>query len=277
MLRLLRANFTRLRKSRLFWLAMAFMVSISVFALANQYGLALEYNFVLSLDNFIFGYCIIIGVLLAVFFSLFLGTEYSDGVIRNKLIVGHGRVSLYFATLITSIEAAFLVSFAYLAAVFAVGIPLFGPPSATLPQIAVTMLGSIFMIIAVCAILTALNMLITSKAVVAIVSILGMILLLMMAINIENKLAEPEYYPAYALMVDGELTVSEDDTPNPNYLSGTKRAIYERIYDILPAGQALQFVRMEAAHPLQMALYSLAIAIISTFLGLVFFRRKDLK
>lgn len=277
MRKLLSANFRRLRKSKLFWLAAAFMFAISVFALINQYITGLEYGSTITLDNFIFGYSLIIGIFMAVFCSLFFGTEYSDGTIRNKLIVGHTRISIYFATLVTSIAAALFMCLAFLAAVCAVGIPLFGFLTIGLAPFAEILLGSILMISAVCAILTALNMLVTSKAIVAIVSVLGMILLLVFAINIESRLEEPEFYSSYAVLTDGEVTISEDPTPNPNYLTDTKRVVYETIYDILPTGQALQFSRMEAAHLWQMMLYSLAIVIISTGLGVPIFTKKDLK
>ena len=36
-----------------------------------------------------------IGIILAVFCSLFIGTEHNDGTIRNKIIVGHEKSKLF--------------------------------------------------------------------------------------------------------------------------------------------------------------------------------------
>lgn len=48
-----------------------------------------------ALDDRFFAYSFFIGILSAIFCSLFTGTEYSDGTIRNKIVVGHSRISIY--------------------------------------------------------------------------------------------------------------------------------------------------------------------------------------
>ena len=40
------------------------------------------------IDNGFFGCALFIGIVMAVFCSLFIGTEYSEGTIRNKIIIG---------------------------------------------------------------------------------------------------------------------------------------------------------------------------------------------
>lgn len=49
------------------------------------------------IDSAFFSVAIYIGIILSVFCSLFIRTEYSDGTIRNKLIVGQKRSAVYFA------------------------------------------------------------------------------------------------------------------------------------------------------------------------------------
>lgn len=65
--------------------------------------------------------------------------------------------------------------------------------------------------------------------------------------------------------------------PNPRYVGGAKRAALETIYDLLPTGQSLQYMHVEAAHPERLALYSLSVIVLSTGTGILLFRRKDLR
>lgn len=278
MSKLLSAGLFRLRVSKAFWLGLIFMFGMAVFAVLNQYFSSIEYGFETKLDNFVLGFANIIPILAAVFCSLFLGTEYSDGTMRNKLVIGHSRATVYLSSLIISIVAALLMCLACVLGVCAVGIPLLGGLQMALPQFLAMLAGSIMMVCAVCAILTAICMLIPNKTIIAIVSILGMIGLLLLAIDISTRLTEPEFYPPSMLItVDGVVQASDEAVLNPNFLTGTKRAVYEYAYDILPTGQALQYASMRAEHLWQMPLYSLAIILISTLSGVFFFKRKDLK
>ena len=47
------------------------------------------------IDNGFFGCALFIGIVMAVFCSLFIGTEYSEGTIRNKIIIGQKRGTVY--------------------------------------------------------------------------------------------------------------------------------------------------------------------------------------
>ena len=51
-----------------------------------------EFNY--TLDHFYFAGMPFIGIFIAAFIGLLLGTEYSDGTMRNKLIVGHTRTNV---------------------------------------------------------------------------------------------------------------------------------------------------------------------------------------
>ena len=276
MTKLLSANLVRLRKSIIFWVGIIFMAGIAAFILINQYLDSVKYGLNLSLDSFILGYSVIIGIVAAVFCSLFLGTEYSDGTIRNKLIVGHTRISIYLSMLITSIIAALLMCLSFLMVMCAVGIPLIGFVSIDIWRLSAMLLGSLLMVCAVCSILTAISMLVPNKALAAVISILGMIGLLLIAIDIQQKLDAPEFYPAQVYIEDGNMTMSEE-VVNPTYITGIARLVYAAILDIIQSGQAFQYASMSAVHLWQMPLYSLAIVILSTIAGIIFFNRKDIK
>ncbi|MDL2258177.1 ABC transporter permease [Eubacteriales bacterium OttesenSCG-928-K08] len=277
MTKLISAGFSRLRLSKIFWLGMVFMLVIAMVVVVNQYYSCLKYGFEIKLDGFVLGFTIIVPVLAAVFCSLFLGTEYSDGTMRNKLMIGHSRAVIYLSSLIISITATLLMCLAFLLGVCAVGIPLLGGLTTPLPHFFIMLLGSVVLVCAVCAILTVICMLISNKAIIAIVSILCMVGLLLLAISIDSRLQEPEFYSNVVFTENGTVHPPDELIPNPAYLTGAKRAVYEYAYDILPTGQALQYSRMSAEHLWQMPLYSLAILFLSTWLGVFFFKRKDLR
>ena len=51
------------------------------------------------------------GLVAAILTSMFIGSEYSDGTIRNKLVVGHSRMRIYLANLIVCSVACVLIFF----------------------------------------------------------------------------------------------------------------------------------------------------------------------
>lgn len=267
--KLLSANLMRIRKSKLFWglLILMFVFGLyMVFLLTQQSG----GKFFNPLHEIFFDFALVISLAAAIFSSFFLGAEYSDGTIRNKLVVGHLRTNIYFANLIANIVAAFCMNLAYLAAVIAVGMPLVGFGKVDAWGVIMALFGAFMMTVAFCSVFTMISMACSNKAITAVVSILSIFLLLYAAVCIQTRLAEPEIQPEY------EYSENEP-IPNPQYLRGTKRTVYEFFYDFLPTGQAIQYSDMTAVHLWQMPLYSLLISIAVTAVGTILFKRKDLK
>lgn len=265
---LLRANFLRLFKDKIFWLCAAFMILFGAF-------FPLKIGSDVELTNFFFVYTVVIGILASVFCSLFLGTEYSDGVLRNKLVVGHTKSAVYLSNLIACSVGSLLLCCMSILPMCALGIPLHGAP-ANVPAFLFLLLVSLMMTVACAALFTLLGMLVSSKANAAVVCILCAIALLALAVIVNSRLEEPEFYEGYSITTsDG--TVQEDTTPNPNYLTGVKRQVYEFFFDLLPAGQAIALTTCKAAHPVRMLLCSFSILAVTTACGLLLFRRKDIK
>lgn len=97
MRKLLRANLFRLRRSRAFWLCTA-----AAFVLSALYLLRVDTERSQTLDQQIMQMFPFLPILHAAFVSLFLGLEYQDGTLRNKLIVGHSHGQVYSSCLLTS-------------------------------------------------------------------------------------------------------------------------------------------------------------------------------
>lgn len=102
MRKLLRANFTRLIKNKLFWILMALEFVMGAGLPVLHYLDNQNANGEWTLDACIFSYAMFVPILLSALAALFIGSEYSDGTMRNKLIVGHRRSNIYMADLIVS-------------------------------------------------------------------------------------------------------------------------------------------------------------------------------
>lgn len=271
--KLMAANLARLKKDKVFWLGIAFLFVFCVIILMKNYQ---DSAGSVAVDNFFFGYTMFVSIVSAIFCSLYLGTEYSDGTIRNKLIVGHPRGSIYLSNLIVCIVANLLMMLAWLIPAVALGFPLFGSLTIDIKTFLLMFTGSLIMIAALAAVFTLISMLVQNKAFAAVAAVVGIFVLIFAATYIANALDEPASYPGYEMGADSSV-VSSEEVPNPNYLSGTKRTVYETILDIIPTGQALQYMSLTAIHLWRMPLYSLAILIITTSAGIFVFRKKDIK
>ena len=83
MIKLLKAGFFRLKKEVIFWL---FIISSIITAIILLNRLQSSYSNVV-LDKTIYQYVTFIGIIIAIFVSVFVGKERSEGIIRNKIIV----------------------------------------------------------------------------------------------------------------------------------------------------------------------------------------------
>lgn len=277
MSRLLSANFARLKKDKVFWLGIIFMFLFGcIIILKNYFDMITYHEYIPKLDELFFGYSSLLCILSAVFCSLYLGTEYNDGTIRNKLVVGHSRSAVYLSSLILCIAAGLLMLFAYIIPVLCLGIPLVGFFTESVGTVLYFFLTSLLLLTALSAIFTLLSMLNQNHACATAVAVVGIFTLLMLTIYISGRLNEPPFYEWYEYTDNLGKRITEK-APNPTYLEGTARKIYEFFLDFLPTGQALQIGGMSASHLWAMPLYSLLITVTTTAAGLLTFGKKDIK
>ena len=121
---LLAANLLRLRKNKLFWGLLAFSAGFGALVAFNYYEMSQIEP--ITLDGAFFIYPMTACILTAVFIPLFLGREYSDSTIRNKVSAGCSRFLVYAANLLTAAAASLLFCAAHMIAVTVVGTPLIG-------------------------------------------------------------------------------------------------------------------------------------------------------
>lgn len=255
---LLSANLLRLRKNNAFWGSIGVSLGMGLLMVVDSWRSAQESGgaWASTVDAELFKYAAFIGILAAELIPLFLGTEYSDGAIRNKLIAGHSRLSIYLSHLITSVVAALCAAGAYV-----------------LPVLALLVLGTLVLLAAYCALYTLVMMNCASRSRAAVICLLGMLVLYLAAGNIEIPLMHPEYM-SMEVTDSGEIIPGE---PNPRYVGGVKRQVLETLQDLLPTGQSLQYMRVDVAHPARLPLYSLIDVATFAAIGVALFRKKDLK
>lgn len=277
MSKLISANFAKLFKDKIFWIGIGVMLAMGSFLTVMNYMQMKKYGFHTTIDDGFAIYIIYMGILLAAFCSLYVGTEYTDGTMRNKIVIGHKRFSIYLTNLIVCTVAGILMCLAYILSVIIIGTPLLGGFSLDIHVIVSIVLCSFVLSMAYTAIFTLVAMLNQSKAIVAVINILGIFILLFAAIYLSQKLSEPEIYEGYTYINEAGEAVEEDDVPNPGYITGTKREVYSFFLDFLPTGQALQLSSMSDEGLLVKVVYSFIIIILTTGGGIYFFRKKDLK
>ena len=277
MTRLLGANFACMKKSRNFHSCMAFMASCGLFMAGMSYYMLYKSGHGIPLENMCFGYANLMGFAAAVFISLFLGTEYSDGTIRNKLTVGHKRYAVYLAGLIINLAGVLLINAVYVGALLLVGIPLFGGFHPAEPSVLLTMaLLTVFMDASYTAVFTMCSMLNRNRASMTAVSIMSVLILTIVSGYIRSRLNEPKMFEPYTYMTEEGYEFHKEAEVNPYYLEGTEREVYVFLNDFLPCSQGIQIENQDRGHEWQRSLYSCLIVMVSTGTGILLFNRKDI-
>ena len=170
------------------------MFLFGIFMAAMDYISTLQYgDYEAQLTNVLFIYTLAVSILIPAFVGLFVGTEYSDGTIRNKMIIGHTRTSIYLSNLIVCSIAGLGLCISYMIGAFAVALPLYTIDPGILPGAAILVLCSFLMSIAFTALCTITAMLCQNKALTAVINILAACCLLVISIYIMSRLRQPRF------------------------------------------------------------------------------------
>lgn len=274
--KLLSAYFVRLKKDKCFWICTLLITFTAVFGVLDAYVILKKYNAAVPLESPFFSYVLLAAAAFPVFCSLFLGTEFSDGTIRNKLIAGHSRTSIYLSSLLCCIITGPLLCMAYIIPTLCMGIPLLGF-FATDIQIIFKMIGCSFVLfMAFAALHTFVAMLNQNRAVTSVICIMGVLFMILVGTYLHSRLGEPETWEPYVYVTESGELIQESEQPNPRYIGGFKRKVYEFVCEFLPGGQAASLSEMSVTHPGRLSLYSGLITVVTTGFGIYCFQRKDI-
>ncbi len=270
---LLSLGFYRLWRDKVFWLGVAAVFFLSVISMA----LAVKSAAVMTaegfgthtLDEYYFSLIPFSILFCAIFTSMFIGTEHSEGTMRNKIVVGHTLTQIFLSNYLI----CFFAGICFLAALLIgglIGIPALGIWTLGLKGALLYVVIAFFYTAAVYGIFTLLGMLSSNKAATVVISVLIALALIIVTGTLpSNALGQPEFF----------RTAVETSEPiaNPLYVSGFRRTLYQLILDCLPSGQAIQMTDTSIRRPLLSILSSVVISIGSILIGLVTFGKKDIK
>lgn len=286
MIKLLKGDFVRLFKSKIFWLGTFFMFGFAVFGVYSRWNdiqrIPDYYN---PSDGMLFAGAMYIAIVIAVVIGSFIGTDYKNGTVHNKLTIGHSKLSMYLSNLIicavTSIIMHTIWFFVFFASEKLGLIQGFETPYTKIISL---VLISFLPIVAFTSLFMMICMLITSKSAGSVTVLVLSFIMLVAVTVIRSDLSAPEYYEPYTYTytnANGEIIEEHyEREKNHFYITGTKRKVYEFLYDFIPNGQIMQIADMESITTDRIeivSLYSLSLIAMTTGVGILLFRKKDLK
>ncbi len=253
---LLAAYFARLWRDKVFWLCLGVML---VYALGYMLLGCVQAGIdpACRLEHYYFRFALSIGAFCALFSSMFLGTEYSDGTIRNKIIAGHRRADIYLASLLLTFTATLLILSVWLVGGL-IAIPVMGLWQMGASQLALYLAIAVLMIAALSSIFTFVAMQSANKTTTVVTALLLFMGMLFFSCLIDGMFIEPDETRAFAV-------------------TGVVQAVCGFLADILPTGQGLQMAFLNVRHPLRMLLSSAFVTAVVTLYGIKRFEQKDLK
>ena len=280
MRKLLSANFSRLWRSKIFWV----LEALSAIAGAVFYILAIintkniGENWYLASGNYYFFLgLVIVGAIMAVFSAFYIGSEYDNGTIRNKLNVGCTRSSIYLANLIVVVSAGIIFTITHIMASVVVGLPFLGRLMLdALAPIGWRIPTAIVMLLCYAAVFTFIAMQDSNKSRSLIISFVFALVIIIGGMYVYSALQEPEFTTRMVMQEDGSY-LRQEGIPNSNYIRGTVRTVYTFIEACIPSTQGLNIARSEGVFSSLAIICQLCVTIVTTAAGVTLFKKKDIK
>lgn len=266
MINLLNANLNRIRKNKSFFLLLLFC---TLFAFYTHLMSPLSKE----LSDYLFQFWLISGIVIAIFTISFIGLDYSDGTIRNKITIGHKRINIYLANLITSVICAFIFYGVYVLVI----IPLanqHGAKIAISSKLFIKYFGSIVIgFISYSCVFTFISMNVSNRVIATIINILLSVLLVFIPFKCSEivSIYHAQFYTIDE--IDSNTIVSSYNRPSKEAMLVAKTVI-----NLTPIGRAEQLVDQADYYtkPPILFLYSLGTNIFITTMGILIFNRKRL-
>ncbi len=226
MYKLILAGLRRYTHSTLFWICSAMSLAAGLFC-----GTLYEFD----------PYLYLLPLLIcAVLISLTIGREFSDGIFKNKIAVGHTKGRIFLSETILSLAAATLMHL-----LLTLGMLLLDHKVFRFVD------WKLLMWIWLCVWLTTLafssafvfiSCTVSKRAIASIISMLLVVFLYLLGFETVNALEEPEYKESihFDINEDGERVTATVREPNPKYVGDPLRTVLEVTESISPYGQFLR-------------------------------------
>lgn len=280
MKKLLSANFHRLWKSKIFWILECFSAIAGaifyILAIVNEKNIG-DGWYLANGNPYFYITLVYVGVIIAVFSGFYIGTDYSDGALRNKLSVGSTRCSIYLSNLIIVIAAGGIFTATHIAVSVLVGLPFLGGLLwEALSPLGWRLLTGVILLLCYGAVFTFFAMLDSNKSRNLVVSFTLALAIIFGGILTSSRLAEPEFTSRMVMQADGSFQ-REHGLPNRRYIGGTTRTVYTIVDACIQSSQAFNIMRSEGEFSPLAVISMLGITAAFTTLGIAGFKKKDLK
>ena len=289
MRRLLIANGKRLIRNVWFWLGLAGMGIYAGFGLYSEYDWLCKYGMGMgsgSADALLFSILEPLEFIRAAFICMFIGEEYSNKTIRNKIIVGHSKTFVYLSNFMVCSMASILMYLLPFVIFTVIGIPVLGPFQYPQKDLLCFFCG-IFGTVAKTAMYVAFSMLISNKTVSVIVALLMSYMLLWLSYELPYNLRQPQMIEIDVFDEETGRVIGTEMQENPEYMKNEiQRNLYEFFIVFFPQGQDTMydtFIRdldlFEVSEETirLFPIYSIIFSSIATGCGVFIFGKKDLK
>lgn len=281
MSKLLSANFYRMIKTKFFWISI-----ISVIAAAAFYPVLFHYTDMPASNCF--GSINFFILLAMLFCAMFIGTDYSDGTIRNKIVLGHTKTSIYLANFITCLIQNFILCALHILVYCCVDVLIFDNSIPKIKEFLLLIMITVMLEVAFTSIYTLISMSCENKSNAFIICFVCLFALAMssefIGIQVDNSFNEMMQKPYELInsMFPEEFQLQMTNLKNLNEVKngaeyGMKEKILKFLYDFLPSGQSFQLKNLDENKAWLLALYSGIIAAATNFTGIFVFHKKDLK
>lgn len=277
MANLLSASFSRLKRDKAFYVILAATFLLSLMAMLQTAGTLnglVEEGYARSLDRHFFGMGPFLPAAFAAFISLFVGTEHTEGTLRNKLIVGHSRRVVFLSNFLVCYAGSVALLAAWLLGALP-GIWLYRPLDMGISGAAVYILVAVCFSASFTALFVGVSLLCSNRTLTLIYNLVLWVVLLLIGSAIFDRLCESEFQTPVAL-VNGALTLG-DPKPNPLYLSGSLREFWQAVLEFDPMGQTILMSGGDIVNPYRQMVFSLVFTALTLLGGVGLFRKKDLK
>ena len=282
MTKLLSANFRRLFRAPIFWFGLVASCVYTLFGVINNfYYKGVMPDTVIKADHTLLPDGLILSLIVAVVVALFIGREYSDKTVRNKIITGHSRLSIYLSNLIVcSTAAAIYYVVPTLLIGLGLGAPLLGGFELTAKAFILPALIGLLAVLGLTSLFLLVVMSIQNRTVAAVtVLILAVALMMWVTVPMREALEAPQYVEEYVFSEEVNDFVPTGNTiESPAYVGGPARVALEFLYNFLPSGQEEQASPYnKTADMADLPFWGLAFIAVTTVGGAWIFQKKELK
>ena len=217
-------------------------------------------------------------LLSAVFITSFLGAEHQYGTLRNKIVAGNNRLSIYVSSFIVCYAAVMIMyGFVWLETTFFGTLMLGGYTYGAkellnlflISFLGFTMLTALFVLIALC---------VHSKSLGSVSAVIAAFAIMICGVMTVQILSVPAFIPVEQIAAQDlpDYEKVPDDPSiviNPDYVDGGRRKVFETVHLLCPVSQMISSSEEPNAEGM---LVSLAETVVLLASGMLIFKKRDL-